>query len=100
MTEVKLIMTWDIQDGKEREYIEFVITEFGPALMRLGVRITDAWYTQAGSGPQVVVGGLLPNVEIARALMASAEFHRLRDRLFEYIEDFRWRITRPNNSGF
>lgn len=93
-------MTWDIQDGKEREYIEFVVTEFGPGLLRLGMRITDAWYTQAGAGPQVIVGGVLESAESARTLMGSAEFQRLRDQLATYIEDFRWRITTPSNSGF
>lgn len=100
MAEVKLVMTWDIQEGKEREYIEFAVTEFGPGLQRLGLQITDAWYTQAGAGPQVVLGGLLASAEAARAFVASPEFQRLRDQLFEFVEDFRWRIIKPNSSGF
>jgi len=100
VAEVKLVMTWDIQDKKEREYIEFAVGEFGPGLLRLGMRITDAWYTQAGAGPQVTLGGLLDSVEAAHALMAGADFQRLRDRLFEYIEDFQWRIIGPNSSVF
>ena len=101
MAEVKLVMTWDIRDGKEGEYIEFAMGEFGPGLLRLGVRrITDAWYTRAGAGPQVTLGGLLDSAEAAHALLACADFQRLRDRLFEYIEDFQWRIIGPNSSVF
>lgn len=100
MAEVKLVMTWDIQDGKEREYIEFAVGEFGPGLTRLGVQITDAWYTQAGMGPQVTVGGLIGSAAAAQDLMRGADFLRLRDRLFEYIEDFHWRITGPNGGLF
>ena len=100
MAEVKLVMTWDIQDGKEREYIEFAVGEFGPGLLRLGMRITDAWYTQAGAGPQVTLGGLIDSAEAARALMSAADFLRLRERLFEYIEDFQWRIVGPNSGVF
>ena len=100
MAEVKLVMTWDIQDGKEREYIEFAVGEFGPGLLRLGMRITDAWYTQAGAGPQVTLGGLVDGADAARALMAGPDFQRLRERLFEYIEDFQWRIVGPNSSVF
>ncbi|MFL5801369.1 MAG: hypothetical protein ACJ8CR_06465 [Roseiflexaceae bacterium] len=100
MAKVKLVMTWDIQDGKEREYIEFAVGEFGPGLLRLGMSITDAWYTQAGTGPQVTLGGLLDSAETARVLMAGADFQRLRERLFEYIEDFQWRIIGPNSSVF
>jgi hypothetical protein len=100
VAEVKLVMTWNIQDGKEREYIEFAVGEFGPGLMRLGMRITDAWYTQAGAGPQVTVGGILDSAATARALIAGPDFQRLRERLFEYIEDFRWRIVGPNSGVF
>jgi len=100
VAEVKLVMTWDIQDGKEREYIEFAVGEFGPGLLRLGMRITDAWYTQAGVGPQVTLGGLVDGADEARALMAGPDFQRLRERLFEYIEDFQWRIVGPNSSVF
>ncbi len=100
MAEIKLVMTWDIQDGKEREYIEFAVGEFGPRLLRLGMRITDAWYKQAGAGPQVTLGGLVDSVETARALLAGPDFQRLSVRLFEYIEDFRWRIIGPNSSVF
>jgi hypothetical protein len=100
VAEVKLVMTWDIQDGKEREYIEFAVGEFGPGLTRLGMRITDAWYTQAGVGPQVTVGGLMDSSAAARALIAGADFQRLRDRLFEYVEGFDWRIINPNSGVF
>jgi hypothetical protein len=93
-------MTWNIQDGKEREYIEFAVGEFGPGLLRLGMRITDAWYTQAGAGPQVTLGGLVESAAAARTLMAGPDFQRLRVRLFEYVEDFQWRITGPNSGVF
>ena len=69
-------------------------------LTRLGMRITDAWYTQAGVGPQVTVGGLMDSSAAARALIAGADFQRLRDRLFEYVEGFDWRIINPNSGVF
>lgn len=100
MAEVKLVMTWDIRDGKEREYIEFALTKFSPSLQQLGLRITEAWYTQAGAGPQVIFGGLVESAEKAQSLMAGPDFLRLRDQLFEFVEDFRWRITKPSQSGF
>jgi hypothetical protein len=99
VADVALILTWDIQDGKEREFIEFYVGEFGPAIQRLGLRIKENWYTQAGAGPQVVLSGLVESADAAHRLIASPDFARLRERLFEYIEDFRWRVARPNNSG-
>jgi hypothetical protein len=100
VTAAKLVLTWDIQTGKEREFVEFYVSEFGPGLQRLGVTITEHWYTQAGAGPQVILGGTVASPEAARALINGAEFTRMRDRLFEYVENFRWRIARPHSGGF
>lgn len=100
MAEVKLVLSWDIQAGKEHEYVEFAVGEFAPGLARLGVQITDVWMTLAGAGPQILVGGLVENVQVARQIMAGPAFLRLRDRLFEYVEDFQWRITGPDANVF
>ena len=54
----KLLMSWDIRPGKESEYFEFVVQEFGPGVMKLGVKPTDAWYTAYGDEPQILTGGV------------------------------------------
>ena len=53
---VKLLMTWDIQSGKEQEYFEFVAGEFIPGLQRLGLETSDAWFTVYGNQPQIMAG--------------------------------------------
>lgn len=88
-------MTWDIQSGKEQDYVEFAVSEFGPTMVKLGLQITDVWYTMAGSGPQIVVAGLMEDALQVEILLASDEFAALRERLMQYVEGFRWRITRP-----
>ena len=59
----KLLMSWNIRPGREDEYFEFVVQEFGPTLMKLGVRPTDAWYTQYGDSPQILQGGIVEELE-------------------------------------
>lgn len=100
MDTARLVMTWDIRDGKERDCIDFMVSDFGPGLLRLGMHISDAWYTQAGNGPQVVVFGDTSSAERARALLATPDFDRLREHLLDYAEHFACRITRPDPSGF
>ena len=100
MPAAKLILTWDIQAGKDREFVEFYVSEFSVGIQRLGVTITDHWYTQAGAGPQVILGSTMASAEAARALLANPEFVRLRDQLLMFVEDFRWRITKPANGDF
>ncbi len=34
---VKLLMSWDIHAGNEAEYFQFVIQEFVPGLLKLGL---------------------------------------------------------------
>jgi len=91
---VRLVMTWDIQSGKEQDYVEFAVSEFGPTMVRLGLQITDVWYTMAGEGPQIVVAGNMESAAQVEALLASAEFEALREKLLQYVEDLRWRITK------
>ena len=62
MTPVKLLMTWDILPGQAQEYFEFIVREFLPGMQKLGVEPTDAWYTAYGEGPQIMVGGIAPEM--------------------------------------
>jgi hypothetical protein len=41
---IKLLMTWNIREGKETEYLEFLNREFTRSLMAMNVHPTDAWY--------------------------------------------------------
>ena len=55
----KLIMTWDITQGKEQEYFDFLIHTFVPRMNQLGFDLTDAWATIYGDEPQVMVTAIL-----------------------------------------
>ena len=92
---VKVIMTWDIQDGKEQEYIEFAVSELGPTLGTLGLQINDVWYTIAGSGPEMVVSGLMKSRGDAEALFASRDWSQLEKRLLSYVENVNIKFVKP-----
>ena len=68
---VKLLMTWDIRQGKETNYLEFFTREFAPALVKMGVQPTGAWYTVVGNGPQHA-----RRARRARIFAAAAYFRR------------------------
>ncbi len=53
---VKLLMTWDIQAGREQDYFEFVVREFLPGIQRMGLEPSDAWFTMYGECPQILTG--------------------------------------------
>jgi hypothetical protein len=85
-------MSWDIRDETQARYIEFVLTEWVPGMRRLGAELYEAWYTQAGRGPEIHVVFGVQDRPAAHALLADAAYARLHQQLLSYIEDFRYAI--------
>lgn len=96
---VKLLMSWNIRPGRESEYFEFIVREFGPELAKLGVRPTEAWYTAYGNSPQILTGGVAEDLETLRRIMATEEWQNLKKKLLTYVTDYRQKIVRASG-GF
>jgi hypothetical protein len=96
---VKLIMNWDIQSGKETEYFEFVMKEFAPGLMQLGLEPTDAWYTMYGNRPQVLTGSVAGDLDTMRQILSSEEWHKLHERLMDFVNGYHQKVVRATG-GF
>ena len=90
---VKLLMTWDIKKNKEPAYFEFVVKEFGPGLMKLGLHPSEAWYTVYGSGPQILTGGITENVQKMREILNSNEWRELKANLLNYVTNFQHKVV-------
>ena len=96
---VKVLMTWDIAPDYEQEYFEFVISELIPGVQRLGFQPLEAWATLYGNYPQIQVGMLAADVDLAQRMFNTADWDELREKLFTYIENFDYKIV-PARSGF
>lgn len=90
---VKLLMSWDIKSGREQPYFEFVVREFAPGLMRLGLQPTEAWYTVYGEGPQILTGAVAEDVETMRRILAGDDWRDLREKLMDYVSNFGQKIV-------
>ncbi len=99
MTEVKVLLTWNIRPERDREYFEFLIKRFLPEMQRLGLQPTDAWFTAYGEPPQVLTAALAPSYEAARSVLHSERWRRLEQRLLEFVTDYRYKIV-PAREGF
>lgn len=96
---VKLLMTWDIRPGKESEYFEFVVQEFAPKLVRLGIQPTEAWYTVYGSAPQILTGGVTENRAALDTILEGDEWKELQNKLLSYVTNFNYKIV-PHTGNF
>jgi len=96
---VKLLMTWDIQPGKEQEYFEFVVRDFLPGIQRLGLETSDAWFTMYGDQPQIMASAQIETLSSLQKVLESNEWENLVQQLLDYVEDFKYKVV-PARSGF
>lgn len=89
-------MKWDIKSGHEQPYFEFVMQEFAPGLMRLGLQPTEAWYTIYGQGPQILTGVVTNDIETMHKILAGDEWQQLRDRLLAHVTNFSHKIVQAS----
>ena len=94
---VKLLMSWDIKPGAESEYFEFIVREFAPGMMKLGMQPTEAWYTVFGEGPQILQGSVAEDLSAMQAILESEEWHSLQSKLFEYVTNFNSKIVQATS---
>lgn len=93
---IKLLMQWDIKSGREQPYFEFVVQEFAPGLMRLGLQPTEAWYTVYGKGPQILTGAVTEDQDTMRKILSTPEWRQLRDKLLEFVSNFTMKTITAN----
>jgi hypothetical protein len=96
---VKLIMTWNIREGKESEYLEFLTQEFAKSVLAMGIQPTDAWYAVWGRGPQVFAGGVANDLAAMEKALASDEWVQLCDRLDMLVTGFEFKVV-EHTGGF
>lgn len=94
---IKLLMSWDIIQGREQEYFEFVVREFIPEIQRLGLEPTDAWVTVFGDQPQILTAVEVPDQESLQIALMSAEWDDLIAELDDFVEnlEFKTVISKP-----
>ena len=96
---VKVLMSWDIVQGRESDYFEFVVKEWAPGLQKLGIETHEVWFTVYGECPQILVSGLARDQSAARKALHSPEWKKLEGKLLEYVTDFKHKVV-PASGGF
>ena len=94
---IKLLMSWDIQAGREQPYFEFIVQDFAPGLMRLGLQPTEAWYTAYGEGSQILTGAVTESIETMREILASDDWRSLRGRLQEFVSGYEQKVVEDHS---
>jgi hypothetical protein len=97
---VKLLMQWDIKMGREQEFSEFVVREFAPKLMQLGVEPSEVLYTMYGDGPQMLAIGAVESREKLVTILDSPRWDQLHQKLLTYVTNYSQKVVRDNGRNF
>lgn len=97
---VRLLLKWDIKPGREQPYFEFVMREFAPGLMQLGIEPAEVWYTTYGDGPQMLTIGEASSVEKLQSILHSENWKKLHAKLLLYVSNYSHRIVAHNKRTF
>ena len=93
MSTVKLLMTWDIQPGREEDYFEFHIRKFVPTLEGLGVALSEAWLTVYGEQPRLLAEAVMSDLNAARKLLDSNAWDDLGTQMEDLVENFDYKVV-------
>ena len=101
MDGVKLIMQWDIREGMDQEYFEFVVREWVPVTSRIGLQATGAWFTvySREESPQIMAEAVTDDSETMRAALKSEDWKQLQLKLQQFVYNYSQKIVRMSN-GF
>ena len=89
---VRLVFSWNIKTDEEAAYFEFIVQEFAPKIMKMGIRLTEAWYTTYGEGPQIIMPGVVTDRDSLQTALDSDEWLELVEKLNGFVTDYRCRI--------
>ena len=95
---IKLIMTWNIREGKEAQYLEFLNKDFTRLLLSMNIHPTDAWYAVWGRGPQVIAGGVAEDMATMEKALQGKEWAGLQDKLRQFVVDFKYKLVEHTGS--
>ena len=89
---VRLVFSWNIRTDEEAAYFEFIVQEFAPKIMKMGVRLTEAWYTTYGEGPQIIMPGVAIDSDSLREALNSDEWLDLVEKLGNFVTDYQCKV--------
>jgi hypothetical protein len=94
---VKLLMHWNIKPGRDQDYFEFVVREWGPGISKLGIELSGLWYTAYSadtSRPQIMAEAIAEDLSTMHRILDSAEWKSLHAKLLDNVSGYAQKVVR------
>jgi hypothetical protein len=95
----KVLISYDMQAGKEQECQEYLINKLAPGLARMGFRIADVWYTIWGKSPQILSGGVVEDLDQAQRIFLSDSWDQLATGMRKLTDNFQVRVVKSRDDS-
>lgn len=89
----KLIITYDVQPGKQAEYSHFVLGEFIPGLQALDMYITGVYQTVLGDYPARQAEFVTESKELMLKALANERFEELEEKLKGFTYNYKRKVV-------
>jgi len=95
---VKLLMNWDIKPGRDQDYFEFVVREWGPGITKMGIELSGLWYTAYSQEtlPQIMAEAIADDLKTMREILASKDWEELHEKLLECVSNYQHKVVRTS----
>lgn len=94
---LKVYVSYNMQDGKERECQEYLANSLAPGLANMGFQFSEVWFSMWGNSPQILGGGEVESVEQAQEIFLSSDWEKLAEGIEPFAEDFEVRLMRTES---
>ena len=94
---LKVVISYDMQEGKEQACQEYLVNKLAPGLAKLGFRVSDVLYTVWGDSPQITSAGEVNDISEAKDIFLSNDWENLATGMEEITENFKVRVLRSQN---
>jgi hypothetical protein len=94
---VKVMISYDMQEGREQEAQDYLVNKLAPGLAKLGFRLSDVMFTVWGNSPQITSAGELEDVETARTIFHSSDWRSLAEGMDELTTNLHVRVMSSRN---
>jgi hypothetical protein len=95
---VLFTQSWDISQGKDFEYSQFIVDTYLPEMAEMGLVPVGGYYVEVGFGPRIVAVFSVNETEEVLKTIAGKRFKDLLSRLKVIVVNYRGSILEPTGA--
>ncbi|MBP7529909.1 MAG: hypothetical protein KA801_18460 [Syntrophorhabdaceae bacterium] len=95
---VLFTQSWDISQGKDFEYSQFIVDTYLPEMAEMGLIPVGGYYVEVGFGPRIVAVFSVNETEEVLKTIATKKFKDLLSRLKVIVVNYRGSILEPTGA--